>query len=243
MINNNDFHSENEHLIHELDQVKNIAQAKERLCMLHVAEMDELYDVLKKQVKDLQAAHFANQKIFMATIETLALTLEAKDIYTQGHSSRVAEYAVSLANKLGVDKTFTEQARLAASLHDLGKIGITEKVLNKPGTLTDLEFKLIKSHPITAVKILTPLELTYDILPFIKHHHERYDGNGYPDRLKGENIPFGARLIAIADSFDAMTSDRPYRKALTIEIALSEIEKGAGTQFDYELAHKWINLF
>lgn len=180
--------------------------------------------------------------MFLATMEALARTLEAKDRYTRGHSGRVAEYTVRLATALGIEVPQVESLRLASVLHDLGKIGIRDEVLNKPGRLTPEEYDLIKQHPLIAVQILQPLAVVQDIIPWIKHHHERYDGGGYPDGLAGENIPLGARIIALADSFDAMTSHRPYRRALPLEVALEEVRQGAGRQFDPQLAKVWLKL-
>jgi len=209
---------------------------------VHLAEMEELYDILRRRVQELELARRQNQEMFLATMETLARTLEAKDRYTRGHSGRVAEYAVKLAAAVGMEAKDLENLRLAASLHDLGKIGIPDEVLHKPDRLAPEEYELIKKHPLIAVQILQPLAVVQDIIPWIKHHHERYDGGGYPDGLRGEDIPLGARLIALADSFDAMTTDRPYRRALSTEAALAEIRQGTGRQFDPRLALAWLNL-
>lgn len=226
----------------ELEETKAVAAAKERLLLVHLAEMEELYEVLRRRVRELEVARQQNQEMFLATMEALARTLEAKDRYTRGHSGRVAEYTVRLATALGIEVPQVESLRLASALHDLGKIGIRDEVLNKPSRLTPEEYDLIKQHPLIAVQILQPLAVVQDIIPWIKHHHERYDGGGYPDGLAGENIPLGARIIALADSFDAMTSDRPYRRALPLEVALEEVRQGAGRQFDPQLAEVWLKL-
>lgn len=226
----------------ELEETRAVAAAKERLLLIHIQEMEELYQVLRARVKELEAARQENQEMFLAAMEALARTLEAKDRYTRGHSGRVAKYAVRLAAGLGLEDGFIENLRLAASLHDLGKIGVREEVLNKPGRLSPEEFALIKEHPLIGARILAPLAPLRELIPWIKHHHERYDGGGYPDGLKGEEISLGARVIALADSFDAMTTDRPYRKALPLEVALEEVRRGAGSQFDPELAVKWLEL-
>jgi len=230
-------------LMDDLEQAKAVTGAKERLLMLHIEEMNGLYEVLHRQVKDLTDANRKSKELFMASMESLARTLEAKDVYTKGHSVRVAEHTVLLADEIGLDPVTVSRLRMAASLHDIGKIGISEKVLNKPQKLTPLEYEIIKRHPIIAEEILQPLEPAADLLPWIRHHHERFDGLGYPDRCAGYDIPIGARIIAITDSFDAMTSDRSYRKGLPLDTALAEIEKGAGTQFDPDLVEAWLYLY
>lgn len=169
---------------------------------------------------------------FIATLLSLVSAIEAKDAYTQQHSTRVTEYAVRIANRMGCDGEEIEMLRSTGPLHDIGKIGIKDNVLNKPGRLTDEEFDLIRAHPLIGVNIVTPLGLEEQELRIIRNHHERWDGRGYPDRLKGEEIPFFARILAVADSFDAMSSDRAYRSALPLDICLRELRENSGTQFD-----------
>ncbi|AOQ24860.1 hypothetical protein MTAT_03310 [Moorella thermoacetica] len=171
-----------------------VAAAKEKL-LLHIREMEELYKVLHKRVQELDKARREHQDMFLAAMETLARTLEAKDGYTRGHSERVSGYAVHLASRLGLEKDTVEKLRLAASLHDLGKIGIHDTILNKATPLTATEFALIKQHPDIGARILQPMAPLKELLPWIRHHHERYDGMGYPDGLRGEAIPLGARII------------------------------------------------
>ncbi|BCV22233.1 hypothetical protein hamaS1_23020 [Moorella sp. Hama-1] len=201
-------------------EIAAVAAAKEKLLLLHIREMEELYNVLHNRVQELDKARRAHQEMFLAAMETLARTLEARDGYTRGHSERVAGYVVRLASRLGLETARVEKLRLAASLHDLGKIGIHDAILNKAASLTAAEFVLIKQHPVIGAKILQPLVPLKEQIPWIRHHHERYDGKGYPDGLRGEAIPLGARIIALADSFDAMTSDRPYRRALSFSLPL-----------------------
>lgn len=177
---------------------------------------------------------------FLSAITALAYALEAKDKYTSGHSGRVAETSVAIATELGMPQDSIEKIRLAGLIHDLGKIGVRESVLNKLGRLTDEEFQHVKYHCEMGEHILTPIVEDEEILKVVRHHHERYDGTGYPDGLKYEQIPLGARILAVADSYDAMTSERPYRKAMSAEATCAEIERGKRTQFDPEVADAFL---
>ncbi|MCM8812462.1 MAG: HD domain-containing protein [Candidatus Omnitrophica bacterium] len=176
------------------------------------------------------------------TIKAFAYALEARDPYTHGHSQEVADYATALANFLGFSRRDIENVRDAAILHDVGKIGIPDAVLLKPAPLTDDEMCLIKQHPQIGKKILAPVSMLAEKIPLIYHHHERFDGRGYPVGLRGDDIPPGARLIAVADTFQAMTSSRPYRAALTKEAALAELARCRGTQFAPELVDSFLKM-
>lgn len=182
------------------------------------------------------------KELFYKTIKSIASALDAKDPYTHGHSMRVTLYSIILAKELNVPSNQLEAIETAGLLHDIGKIAIPESILCKPGKLTDDEFVIMKSHPANSEKLIASIKKLHEISPGVKHHHERWDGRGYPDKLKGEEIPFAARIIAIADTYDAMTSTRSYRVALSHETAISEIEKCAGTQFDPVLAKKFIEI-
>lgn len=171
------------------------------------------------------------KKSFMTSILSLASALEAKDPYTRGHSNRVAVYATVVARRLGIDEDRVELIRQMALMHDIGKIGISDSIINKEGRLTDAEFSAIKRHPIVGVQIIQPLMTYNSDISLVRSHHERYDGRGYPDGISGEDIPLEARILAVADTFDAMTSDRPYRVAMSREAALEEIERNSGRQF------------
>jgi len=168
---------------------------------------------------------------FLNAVTALAYALEAKDIYTSGHSQRVTKISVAIAGELGMPQDSVDKIRLAGLVHDIGKIGIRESVLNKPAPLTDEEFRHIRSHCQAGEHILTPIVEDREILRAVRHHHERYDGMGYPDGLKGEQIPLGAKILSVADAFDAMTSERPYRSAMSAQDACAEIERCKGTQF------------
>jgi HD-GYP domain-containing protein (c-di-GMP phosphodiesterase class II) len=154
----------------------------------------------------------------------------------------VTNTAVAIAHEMAISIETIEKIRLAGLIHDIGKIGIKGKVLNKPGSLIDVEYEHIKSHPILGEHILNPIVDDEEILGIVKHHHEHYDGNGYPDGQKADQIPLGARILAIADAYDAMTSARPYRKAMSIADACAEIERGKGSQFDPAVADVFLNI-
>ena len=174
--------------------------------------------------------------IFLDYIKSIAAALDERDTYTHGHSQRVAELCIEIGKELRLSDGEMEFLELSATIHDIGKIGIEESVLNKPGKLTDEESSAIKSHVIKGSKILEPMSRLHALMPGVRNHHERYDGKGYPDGLKGNEIHLVPRIIAIADTYDAMISNKVYRKGLPKEVAIKEIEKGAGTQFDPKLA-------
>ncbi len=172
------------------------------------------------------------QELLIGTTISLAKAIEAKSSWTNGHSERVTEYAVKIGLQMGLDEKGLEYLRLAGLLHDIGKIGTYETILEKPGKLTPEEFEIVKKHPVEAVKILKPVKMISSILPAILYHHENYDGTGYPDGLKVEDIPLFARILCVADAYDSMTADRPYRSAPGKDYAISELHRCAGTQFD-----------
>lgn len=179
---------------------------------------------------------------FLSSIQSLTSALEAKDPYTKGHSERVALYAVRLAGAMGLSEGETEQIRDMCLVHDIGKIGITEDILNKPEGLSEAEFTLIQQHPEIGLRIIKPLKLKSEALAIVWHHHERYDGRGYPEGLSHQQLPLGVRVATLCDAFDAMTSDRPYRQRLSLETALIELARGAGAQFDPELVKVFSGL-
>ncbi|HLV80373.1 MAG TPA: HD domain-containing phosphohydrolase, partial [Chthonomonadaceae bacterium] len=178
----------------------------------------------------------------LATIQALAAAVDAKDPYTQGHSRRVAEYAAELARYVGLPKGEADLVYITGTLHDVGKIGVPDAVLQKPGRLTAEERAIIETHPVLGEIIVRKAPQLATTLPGVRHHHERWDGTGYPDRLAGKAIPYLARILALADTFDAMTSDRPYRAGMPRERALEEIARSAGTQFDPDLARAFVAM-
>ncbi len=175
-----------------------------------------------------------------AVVATLANAVEAKDPITEHHCQRLAFLSARLTDRLGLDHAAAETIAYGALLHDVGKIGIPEAILTKPGPLDEAEWELMRRHPEIGERICRPLGAGAGFLPIIRHHHERWDGRGYPDRLAGEAIPLGARIVAVADAFDAMTHDRHYRVARSVVEALTEIHGAAGTQFDPELARLFV---
>jgi len=172
----------------------------------------------------------------------MANSIDARDPYTKGHSERVTSYAVMIAEKLKLSLEELERLRYAGLLHDIGKIRIRDHILHKPGRLTDAEFTEMKKHPEYGVEIMEPVKAFQTILPAMLHHHERFDGRGYPHGLAAENIPLSARILCVADCFDAMTSDRPYRKGMPVDDAVSELFKNKNTQFDPELVDIFLGL-
>src|SRR5512141_2889841 len=191
-------------------------------------QLDDYRANLEKKVKELTDVIHSERVGF---IDSLIRTLEAKDPYTHGHSQRVTRYSVAIAEELGVAGQELEDLFRASVLHDIGMMGVRDAVLNKPGKLTDEEWVEIVRHPETAVLILESIHSFVPLLPAILHHHERFDGRGYPARLSRDKIPLASRIIAIADTFDAMTSNRPYRMALPDTDTIAEIRRCSGTQF------------
>ena len=174
-------------------------------------------------------------------LATFSAALEARDPYLRGHSARVTAFAEALARLLGWRGTRLEALHLGGSLHDVGKIAVDARVLRKPGPLTHDELEQIRRHPVTGARLVESFDDFEPALPYVLHHHERWDGGGYPHGLSGERIPIEARLLGVADAFDAMTSVRAYRPALGVEQALVELERCAGTQFDPELAQAFVD--
>jgi putative nucleotidyltransferase with HDIG domain len=175
------------------------------------------------------------KELLINTVSAISNALEAKDSYTYGHSHRVTFYSVEIGRILGLDEQSLSYIEFAGLLHDIGKIGVPELILNKPGRLTDEEYGIISKHPLRGGRILSRLKNIQEVISSVIHHHERFDGTGHPDGLKGDQIPLGARILAVADSYDAMTSDRPYRKGMTHQIAVDELNRCAGTQFDPDI--------
>jgi len=176
-------------------------------------------------------------------VMALSGALDARDKYTAGHSLRVMEYAVGIAKHLKLPEKDIGNLKISALLHDIGKIGISDAILHKESKISDKDFAVIKKHPVIGANILKTVGAFKDLVPIVYHHHERFDGMGYPEGIYGEQIPLYSRIIAIADSFDAMTSTRPYRKALPIETALLEIELNGGKQFDPSISDVFIAHF
>ena len=198
--------------------------------------------LIKKINEELKDANQKLEKAYMESIETLRYTVEAKDPYTRGHSDRVAEYSVLIGKKLNLSDEDLKILQIGGLFHDIGKIGVPDSILLKTEKLTDDEYSEIKNHPSIGAHILSNATIFKNIIPIVKHHHEKYDGNGYPAKLKGEDIPLFARIAAIADTFDAMTSKRTYRDSLGLDVVKAEIERCKGTQFDPHLADIFLDI-
>jgi HD domain/GAF domain len=179
---------------------------------------------------------------YTETIEALVSALEARDPYTQAHAGRIRDTAMAIAGALQMPMEQRRSLRLGAILHDVGKIGISDSILLKAGRLTDGEWEIMRSHPEIGQRMLQGIDFLAPALPIVRHHHERWDGAGYPDKLAAESIPLGARIVAVCDAFDAMTSDRPYRAALSVDEALDELQRQSGTQFDPRCVEVLVSL-
>jgi putative two-component system response regulator len=224
-----------------LEEVRaRVAQAleKRRLVIENRGYQESLQAKVAVQARRLE-------ELFLASIQSLAEALEVKDPYTRGHSIRVSHYSVVIAKELGLDGEMLRQVELGGHVHDIGKIGVREDVLNKPGKLTDEEYEHIMTHPVVGWRILAPLLGDVPVaLNIVRSHHERFDGRGVPDKLVGSSIPLEARIAAAADSFDAMTSDRPYRPdGLCVDEAVKEILRCSGSQFDPEIVAAFMSAY
>ncbi len=203
-----------------------------------ISQMQEIKDINEK----LKNTYEELEKAYLESIETLRYTVEAKDSYTRGHSDRVSEYSYLIGKYLNLPEDDLKKLKLGGLFHDIGKIGIPDSILLKTEKLTDDEYSEIKNHPAIGAHILSNASMFADIIPIVKHHHERYDGNGYPGKLKGEDIPYLARITAVADTFDAMTSRRAYRDPLPLDVVKSEFEKNSGTQFDPNIVPVFLDI-
>ena len=193
-----------------------------------------LENKVRERTKQLGAKHKELRDAYVQTIGALANAIDAKDAYTRGHSERVGVYASKIAREMGYQKDFIEKVYISGLLHDVGKIGVADAVITKPARLTPEEYEQIQQHPEIGAKIIEPVDFLRDVAPCVRHHHEWFDGSdrGYPLRLRGDQIPLPSRMILVADTVEAMTSDRPYRKALPLDVVYTELSKYSGSQFD-----------
>ena len=201
-----------------------------------LADLSENFNRMSESIRDafenLKRAARENHELFINSIRALAAAIDAKDPYTRGHSERVARYASQVAREMDLPALEIRRVRLSALLHDVGKIGIDDRIIRKPSALTEEEFEIMKTHPAKGAAIMSAIPELKDVIPGMKHHHERWEGGGYPDGLKGENIPLQARIVSVADTFDAMTTTRPYQRAMDIRFVFQRLRDLAGNRFD-----------
>ncbi len=225
----------------------NYSQKVDVTGVVELAELGEAFNhmsaELEKAIEGLRQAARENQELFVNSIRALAAAVDAKDPYTRGHSERVARYAVVLARNMGLPPEEVRRVRIAALLHDVGKIGIDDRILRKPTALTDDEFDVMKTHPVKGALIMGQIPQLKWSIPGMKHHHEKWDGTGYPDGLAGEEIPMLARIISVADTFDAMTTTRPYQKAMQLDYVVSRIQAFAGSRYDARVIDALVQAF
>ena len=201
-----------------------------------------LFGIIFEASRKLQNQSTQLENMFIRLVATMTNALEAKSPWTKGHSKRTEQYAEKIGYEMGLNNIEIKSIVLAGLLHDIGKIGTYDYLLEKVEKITTDEFEIIKKHPIEGVKILQEIKELKNIFPIIKHHHERYDGKGYPDGIKGDEIPLAARIICVADSYDAMTAERPYRKAMSKKNALEELRRNSGTQFDPHVVDSFMKV-
>lgn len=216
----------------------------DNLVTVEIADMasdfNRMGDYVEKYIEQLRRAAEANRSLFISSIRAFAAAIDAKDPYTRGHSERVAAYSRAIARYLGLPKDMQEKVWIAGVLHDVGKIGVQDRVLLKQGVLTPEEFDQMKQHPVIGADIIEPISALTDMIPGIRWHHEAWNGTGYPDKLQGEQIPLMARIIGVADTFDAITTNRPYQTASTPEYAIETIKKLTGTKFDAKVVKAFL---
>jgi putative nucleotidyltransferase with HDIG domain len=225
-----------------LGVISTYSKKKRRFTKEEIELLNIFSSQLAMAIQESKHSEYIHISYFNA-IHALVLALEARDPYTRGHTERVTRYALDIARALKMSPAEMEDLRYAGEVHDIGKISIPDFILNKPGKLSPAERAVIQLHPVKGAEVLEPLEFLKSAIPIVRHHHERYDGKGYPDGLIKENIPIMARILACADSFDAMTSQRPYRQSsLTVKEAVREIKDNSGTQFDPRIAGVFIRM-
>ena len=216
-------------------------EALERQLLVFANDIGALYRREQARAQELEGALRTLKTQYLETVRTLAFVVEAKDAYTGQHLERCRVYGVALLDALGVAADYPD-AEFGFLLHDAGKVGIPERILNKPGPLTAAEWRVMRTHPLIGHQMLADIPFMRTAAEVVRSHHEMFDGSGYPEGLKGKNISLAARVFAVVDAFDAMTTDRPYRAALSLDHAVAEIERMAGTQFDPEVVKVFLPL-
>lgn len=224
--------------------IPRIGKALERIRLER--ENREYQEYLEEKVENRTAAliekHRSLQKLFINTVEAIARAIEAKDPYTVGHSKRVSKYCSRIAQKMGVNSEEVHDIEVAGLLHDVGKIGIADAILGKPSKLSIEEYESIKEHPLISLKIIEPIQELKKVKEFVRYHHEKWDGTGYPEGLKGEEIPLGARILSVADAFDTMWIGRQYHAAWNLEMVIKEFQKNKDSQFDGKVVDAFVEL-
>ena len=210
--------------------------------VLFAREIGSLHQSRRALARELEEAHSGLREVYLATMTSLAHVVEAKDATTRGHLDRTYRYGLALAERVDPELAARPEVGYGFFLHDIGKVGVPEAVLCKPGPLDDAEWAVMREHPAIGAQIVTPMRFLAGAVDIVRTHHERWDGLGYPLGLRSEEIPLAARIFSVADSFDAMTSDRPYRAAMPLERALGEICDGAGAQFAPDIARTFLEL-
>ncbi|HLN92232.1 MAG TPA: HD domain-containing phosphohydrolase [Thermoanaerobaculia bacterium] len=204
---------------------------------------NRMSESISTAVDNLKRAARENHELFINSIRALAAAIDAKDPYTRGHSERVARYSSQVAKEMGLSAEDVRRVRLSALLHDVGKIGIDDRILRKPTALTEEEFEIMKSHPVKGAAIMEAIPQLHDVIPGMKYHHERWEGGGYPDGLAGEEIPLQGRIVSVADTFDAMTTTRPYQRAMDIRFVFQRLRDLAGNRFDPSVVEALIRSY
>ena len=240
------------HSLFDITEIKSSEQSNNELLDIYASSITDLKareikaqkgrDAFLNMLEDINESYKDLEDLFMKFIVVMVNALDAKSPWTKGHSERVSIYAEQIAMEIIMDEEEIKDIKLAGLLHDIGKIATYDYLLDKPKGLTNEEYEIVKKHPVQGVNILKEIKQLNEILPLIRYHHERIDGKGYPDKLKGSRIPLGARILHVADSFDSMTSDRPYRPAPGIEYALSELQNNSGTQFDEKVVDAFMKV-
>ena len=229
---------------HEIAQ-GNYQQRVELKTQNEIGELADNFNTMsasiEQAVEQLKKAAQENHLLFLNSVRMLAAAIDAKDPYTRGHSERVARYSIAIGKNLQLPQKEMLSLRISALLHDVGKIGIDDRILRKPGALSDEEFEIMKGHPAKGAAIMSGVAQLIDIIPGMKYHHEKWSGGGYPEGLEGEQIPMQARIVAIADTFDAMTTNRPYQKAMEIGYVVEKIKSFGGTRFDPRVVEAFVN--
>ncbi|MBW3619856.1 MAG: HD-GYP domain-containing protein [Actinobacteria bacterium] len=217
-------------------------EAMQQQLLLFAQDIQTIVASERTQREDAESALRELSQSYLTMVKTLALVCEMKDNYTRHHLDRTYQYAIALTRRVAPELAQDASVGYGYLLHDIGKVGIPDAILNKPGPLDEDEWRVMRTHPVIGLQLVQPIKFLGEAVQIVKSHHERWDGRGYPENKKGEEIYLPARIFSIIDTFDAMTSDRPYRKGLPVHVAMEEIERCGGTQFDPELASAFVKL-